>query len=258
MTYRQDFDHTRGDTLPIVFTLDQALDLADEGTKITFSVKVKETDNNYVFQVDKTAVTALADEEAYSYLMKVPAGNTVDLPLGRYYYDLELQANSEVYTLVKGFMDLTFDITRPPIVLPSFVYPDVNGDGIITNVDATLVLRAYNNISMGEPSGLNGVYASVTGATAPTWAANTYYTKDGDNYTLQTEQPQDWATNWTDYYTQTVTPEEQEDRADANRDGKITAVDATFINRFVLACSVGEYDNDAAGWTAFMNNVYTV
>lgn len=154
MTYRQDFDHTRGDTLPIVFTLDQALDLEDEGTKITFSVKVKETDNNYVFQVDKTAVTALEDEEAYSYLMKVPAGNTVDLPLGRYYYDLELQANSEVYTLVKGFMDLTFDITRPPIVLPTFVYPDVDGDGVITNVDATLVLRAYNNISMGEPSGL--------------------------------------------------------------------------------------------------------
>ena len=258
MTYRQDFDHTRGDTLPIVFTLDQALDLADEGTKITFSVKVKETDNNYVFQVDKTAATALADEEAYSYLLKVPAGNTVDLPLGRYYYDLELQTNGEVYTLVKGFMDLTFDITRPPIVLPSFVYPDVDGDGIISSVDATLVLRAYNNISMGEPSGLSGVYASVTGASAPTWAANTYYTKDGDNYTLQTEQPQDWATNWTDYYTQTVTPAEQEDRADANRDGKITAVDATFINRFVLACSVGEYDNNAAGWTAFMNNVYTV
>ena len=154
MTYRQDFDHTRGDTLPIIFTLDQALNLEDEGTQITFSVKVKETDNNYVFQVDKTAVTALEDEEAYSYLMKVPAGNTVDLPLGRYYYDLELQANSEVYTLVKGFMDLTFDITRPPIVLPTFVYPDVDGDGVITNVDATLVLRAYNNISMGEPSGL--------------------------------------------------------------------------------------------------------
>lgn len=258
MTYRQDFDHTRGDTLPIVFTLDQALDLEDEGTQITFSVKVKETDNNYVFQVDKTAVTALADEEAYSYLMKVPAGNTVDLPLGRYYYDLELQANSEVYTLVKGFMDLTFDITRPPIVLPSFVYPDVDGDGIISSVDATLVLRAYNNISMGEPSGLNGEYASVTGSSAPTWAAGTYYTHSGDDYILQTEQPQDWATNWTDYFIQTVTPEQQEDRADANRDGKITAVDATFINRFVLACGVGEYDNNAAGWTAFMNNVYTV
>ena len=258
MTYRQDFDHTRGDTLPIVFTLDQALSLADEGTKITFSVKVKETDNNYVFQVDKTAVTALENEEAYSYLMKVPAGNTVDLPLGRYYYDLELQVNNEVYTLVKGFMDLTFDITRPPINLPTFVFPDVDGDGKITPVDATLVMRAYNNISMGYSSGLNGVYAAVTGAEAPTWATNTYYTKSGEDYILQTEQPQDWATNWTDYYIQTVTPEQQEDRADANRDGKITTVDATYINRFVLSCSVGEYNNDAAGWTAFMNNVYTV
>ena len=96
MTYRQDFDHTRGDTLPIVFTLDEMLDLADESTKITFSVKVKETDNNYVFQVDKTAVTALDNEEAFSYLMKIPAENTVDLALGRYYYDLELQDRKSV------------------------------------------------------------------------------------------------------------------------------------------------------------------
>lgn len=258
MTFRQDFDHTRGDTLPIVFTLDQALDLADEGTKITFSVKVKETDNNYVFQVDKTAVTALENDEPYSYLMKIPAENTVDLALGRYYYDLELQANSEVYTLVKGFMDLTFDITRPPVVLPTFVYPDVNDDGTVSAVDATLVLRAFNNLSMGYPSGLNGVYDPVTGDSAPTWATDTYYTKDGDNYILQTSQPEDWTTNWTAYYVQTLTAEEQQDRADANRDGEITAVDATFINRFVLATQLGEYENSPAGWSAFMANVYTV
>ena len=257
MTYRQDFDHTRGDTLPIMFTLDKQIPLEDEGTKITFSVKVKETDNNYVFQVDKTAVTALDNEEAFTYLLKADASLTVNLALARYYYDLELQVNGEVYTLVKGFMDLTFDITRPPVNLPTFVFPDVDGDGKITPVDATLVMRAYNNISMGYPSGLNGVYASVTGSSAPTWAAGTYYTQSGEDYIQQTEEPQDWATNWTDYYIQTVTPEQQEDRADANRDGKITTVDATFINRFVLATSVGEYENNAAGWTAFMNNVYT-
>lgn len=257
MTYRQDFDHTRGDTLPIWFTLDQAIDLTEETTKVTFSVKEVETDNNYVFQVDKTAVSEI-ETEVNTYMLRVAPELTVDRPLGRYYYDLELQTNGDVYTLVKGFMNLTFDITRPPVDLPTFVYPDVDGDGTITSTDATYVLRAYNNISMGLPSGLNGVYASVTGSSAPTWEAGTYYTQSGEDYILQTEQPQDWTTNWTDYFIQTVTPEQQEDRADANRDGKITTVDATFINRFVLATSVGEYENNAAGWTAFMNNVYTV
>lgn len=255
MTYRQDFDHTRGDTLPIWFTLDRAIDLTEETTKVTFSVKEVETDNNYVFQVDKTAVTEV-ETEVNTYMLRVAPELTVDRPLGRYYYDLELQTNGDVYTLVKGFMNLTFDITRPPVDLPTFVYPDVNADGTVSSVDATLVIRAYNNISMGEPSGLNGVYTSVTGDSAPTWAANTYYTKDGDNYTLQTEEPQNWSTNWTDYYTQVISGAEQEDRADCTRDGKITAVDATYINRFVLACDTGQYTNNANGWTAFMNNEY--
>lgn len=255
MTLRQDFDHTRGDTLPIWFTLDRAIDLTEETTKVTFSVKEVETDNAYVFQVDKTAVSEVGTE-ANTYMLRVAPELTVDRPLGRYYYDLELQTNGDVYTLVKGFMNLTFDITRPPVDLPTFVYPDVNADGIITPADATLVLRAYNNISMGEPSGLNGVYTPVTGASAPTWAANTYYTEVDDVYTLQTEQPQDWSTNWTDYYTQVISGEEQEDRADCTRDGNITAVDATYINRFVLACDTGQYTNNASGWTAFMNNEY--
>lgn len=255
MTLRQDFDHTRGDTLPIWFTLDQAIDLTEETTKVTFSVKEVETDNTYVFQVDKTAVSEV-ETEANTYMLRVAPELTVDRPLGRYYYDLELQTNGDVYTLVKGFMNLTFDITRPPVDLPTFVYPDVSGDGIVSAVDATLISRAALNISMGRPSGLNGEYASVTGSTAPSWAANTYYTKNGDDYTLQISEPDDWATNWTDYYTQILTPEEQENRADCDRDGMITPVDATYLNRYVLACDMGQYTNNASGWTAFMNNEY--
>lgn len=52
-------------------------------------------------------------------------------------------------------------------------------------------------------------YSLVTGGSAPTWAANTYYTKSGNaksltspiTYTLQTSQPADWATKYNTYYT---------------------------------------------------------
>ncbi len=55
--------------------------------------------------------------------------------------------------------------------------------------------------SYGEITGTaRNVYVAVTGDTAPTFATRTYYSKDGDTYTLLTAQPSDWATNYTSYY----------------------------------------------------------
>ena len=111
MTMRKDFDHTRGDTLPIWFTLDRSIDLTEETTKVTFSVKEVETDNTYVLQVDKSAVSAV-ENEVDTYLLRVAPDKTNDLALGRYYYDLEIQTNGDIYTLVKGCMTISYDVTR--------------------------------------------------------------------------------------------------------------------------------------------------
>ncbi len=43
------------------------------------------------------------------------------------------------------------------------------------------------------------VYTRV--ATATDWAANTYYSRNGDTYTLTTSEPEDWDTNYYSYYT---------------------------------------------------------
>lgn len=43
------------------------------------------------------------------------------------------------------------------------------------------------------------VYTRV--ATATTWAANTYYSRSGDTYTLTTSEPTDWDTDYYSYYT---------------------------------------------------------
>ena len=48
----------------------------------------------------------------------------------------------------------------------------------------------------------SSLYPLVTSTTAPTWEASTYYTRSDDGeYTLQTSAPNDWATNFTNYYT---------------------------------------------------------
>ena len=49
-----------------------------------------------------------------------------------------------------------------------------------------------------------------------------------------------------------LTPE-QEVKADADRDGMITASDANLVLQFVAACGAGDYENTPDGWALFLN-----
>ncbi len=46
------------------------------------------------------------------------------------------------------------------------------------------------------------MYTAVTGESAPSFEANGYYSKNEGNYTLLSTAPDDWSSNWTNYYTQ--------------------------------------------------------
>ena len=146
-------DIIRGDTVNIQFEVesDTVLDLMSDDFKITFSLKRSATDNAYVFQKDKTAVTSPADNV---FILRVAPEDTVNLIPGYYYYDLQLNIGTDVYTIAIGKIHLEIDVTSPPVVLPAFPYPDIDGNGTVTAIDASMVLTAYTNIQAGEPSGL--------------------------------------------------------------------------------------------------------
>lgn len=146
-------DMIRGDTVNIQFEIesDTVLDLTSDDFEITFSLKRSATDNAYVFQKDKTAVTSPADNV---FILRVAPEDTVNLIPGYYYYDLQLNIGDDIFTIAIGKFHIAIDITRPPAVLPAFPYPDIDGDGTVTAIDASLVLTAYTNIQAGEPSGL--------------------------------------------------------------------------------------------------------
>ena len=146
-------DMIRGDTLTIQFEIESntPLDLADDNFKITFSLKQSATSTDYVFQKDKTAVTEISQN---MFKIRIAPEDTVNLVPGFYYYDLQLEIYDDVFTIAIGKLYLETDITRPPAELPEFPYPDIDGDGRVTSMDASLVFAAYMNISTGEPSGL--------------------------------------------------------------------------------------------------------
>ena len=72
----------------------------------------------------------------------------------------------------------------------------------------------YYTKSGDEYNAVQGVvvdkYVSVTGESAPTFAVDTYYKYESDEYILLTSEPDDWATNYTDYFikdgTETIAP----------------------------------------------------
>ena len=146
-------DVIRGDTVNIQFEIDSdtVLDLSSENFNVTFSLKRAATDTAYVFQKDKTAVTSIADN---TFILRVAPEDTEDLIPGYYYYDLQIQVGDDTYTIALGKLQLIRDITLPPAVLPTFVYPDVNGDGLADDDDVMLIIKAYTNIQFGKPSGL--------------------------------------------------------------------------------------------------------
>lgn len=146
-------DTIRGDTLNIQLEFESniVLNLESEDFNITFSLKQFATAVPYVFQKDKTAVTKIDDN---IFMLRIAPEDTVDLVPGYYYYDIEVKLGEDVYTVAIGRLHIEVDITRPPVVLPTFPYPDIDGDGSVTSIDASMVLRAYTNIQTGEPSGL--------------------------------------------------------------------------------------------------------
>lgn len=148
-----DIDTIRGDTLNIQleFESDTVLDLTSNDFEITFSLKHSATAVEYVFQKDKTAVTEIAEN---IFMLRIAPEDTTDLVPGYYYYDIEIKLGDDIYTVAIGRMHIEVDITRPPVILPEFPFPDVNGDGIVDANDATLVQTAWVNISTGQPSGL--------------------------------------------------------------------------------------------------------
>lgn len=149
----KNIDMIRGDTLNIQFEIeaDTVLDLTSDDFEITFSLKHSATDNAYVFQKNKTSVVSPAPNV---FILRVAPDDTVDLVPGYYYYDIQLNIADDVYTIAIGKLHIEIDITRPPVILPTFPYPDINDDGTVNSIDSSMVLTAYMNIASGEPSGL--------------------------------------------------------------------------------------------------------
>lgn len=96
----------RGDTLAFAVEIDglnQDLDTA------YFSCKKDPADTTYIFQ--KTLSDGISKVETGKYRVRVAPADTASVELGDYYYDLQVGVNSDVYTLMRGKLKVTYEVT---------------------------------------------------------------------------------------------------------------------------------------------------
>lgn len=97
---------TRGDTLSFgmeIEGLDQDLDTA-------FLTCRRNHSEAPVFQ--KSLGYGITKQDIGRYVIRVAPEDTESLEPGKYYYDLEIGVNGDIFTVLKGVLELERDVTR--------------------------------------------------------------------------------------------------------------------------------------------------
>lgn len=110
VTTHKNFKLVRGDTLRFSFSISDINGDPDSITGAKFTCKKNIDDDTYLFQ--KTLNSGITLIESGKYTVRISPSDTKDLPIQKYYYDLEIIIDNDIYTLLIGQIDLIPDVTR--------------------------------------------------------------------------------------------------------------------------------------------------
>ena len=96
----------RGDTLSFNIEVTGSTTTLDDAY---FTIK-KNYDDSPVAQV--SLGSGITDLGGGLYVVRLAPSMTYDLPIGKYYYDLRLYVESDVFTVKRGIIELVNDATR--------------------------------------------------------------------------------------------------------------------------------------------------
>lgn len=98
----------KGDTFTFDIIISDIENVSVES--IFFSVKVKQTDQNYAFQ--KSLANGIVAIDNLRYCVKIEPQDSENLPCGDYYYDLQVNIGNDTYTVMMGTLKIKQDITK--------------------------------------------------------------------------------------------------------------------------------------------------
>ena len=140
--YKNDIRNVRGDTYSsalVIEGLGQALD------NVYFSCRDSLNDNsNLLFEKSLyngiTEVEYDPENDIRKYAVRIAPVDTFNIQAGTYYYDLQINVNNDVFTIMKGKFIIEQDCTRrtnppdDPELYIKIILDDINGEIIGTSV----------------------------------------------------------------------------------------------------------------------------
>lgn len=96
---------TRGDTLSFGFEIEGVSDI----DTAYFTCKKDINDNVNLFKKSLGAGITKTDE---GYIVRVAPADTKDAEIGKYFYDLQIGVNNDIFTVLKGVLELTYDVSE--------------------------------------------------------------------------------------------------------------------------------------------------
>lgn len=157
---------TRGDTLllsVIIDDIEQSVDTA------YFTVKEAFNEANPIFQLSIGSGISRDEIEENKYTIRVSPAFASLLDVGSYYYDFQIGVGADIYTLFKGILRVSYDVTGE-IVTP--ILYDVS-DATATAADVAYGTTAY--IAGGKVSGTYSKLGAVIGRTITELTENDFY-----------------------------------------------------------------------------------
>lgn len=107
MTEIKDIILTKGDTFSFAIEFEG---LDQELTNIYFSCKEETSSRVYIFQ--KSLNNGVTKINNSTYRVRVAPEDTKNIESGSYFYDLQISANGDVFTILKGKFIVEYEITE--------------------------------------------------------------------------------------------------------------------------------------------------
>ena len=110
---KTNFDLIRGDTLSFAFEVE--FDEAPQKLeKVDFTCKANFDDDGVVFhkELEKGINFSKQERNKLLYIVRIAPEDTKNLETGMYYYDLSIEINGDVFTILNGALKIESDVTR--------------------------------------------------------------------------------------------------------------------------------------------------
>ena len=125
-----------------------------------FSCKRESQDTSYLFQ--KSLGDGIEQRENNRFVVRVAPEDTQNLSPGQYYYDLEVGANGDVFTILRGILTLVPEITTTgAIVYTTVDWGNIEGT-LSDQTDLQTALNAKANTSSLATVATTGSYNDLT------------------------------------------------------------------------------------------------